>query len=420
MVVVRAGTLIVAGLVLAACSGPGAGPSPEVPSGQASTARPSVVATEDCPTGTGETALPEAGSLFHQPELITDYLNAGGDVDRLLETLTSGGLLPVYPQVWPAAIEDLDGDGQLDLAASLQDLSAPIAQRPPGSLFIWLCREGRYDLLYQSPAEADHSAPLLLAAADLTGDQASELVFGRPACGAHTCFLAVGVLQWDGVDFVDRWRGSSEDLPTPEVSVSQPSPSAAASISVTSNGVQSVGAGPPRPRTRRWSWDEEMLAFMPGPDVWSSPVYRVHMVHDADRAYRKADNISAEALYLEALEEAGLLDWEADPATPASLDAYIRYRLVLNDLAQSDIEDAQADLDAMAEASRGIPEAGVFVEMAQLLVRVYRDSLDLAQACSSVRGFAEDHVSGVLEPLYYGYDNPVYTAEDLCPASQEA
>lgn len=413
--VVRIGALIAAGSVLAACSGPGAGPSPLGSSTPASTAGPSVVAAEDCPTGTGEPALPAASSLFRKPELIADYLNAGGDLDRLLETLTSGGLLPVHPQAWPAALEDLDGDGRVDLAVSLQDLSPPMAPRPPGSLFIWLCREGGYALFFRSPPEADHSAPVVLAAADLTGDEASEVVFGRPVCGAHTCYLAVGVLEWDGEGFVDRWRGSSEDLPTPQVIVRIPSSSSPASISITSGGVQSVGAGPPRALTRRWIWSQVSGAFVPDTESLASPIYRIHMVHDADRTFLEGHFPQAERFYIQALEDPALLDWGDDSGTGDSLDGYIRFRMVLNALAQSQTERAQSALDSLAEASVGSPEAEPYLELAEILLTGYQESLDLTSACVGVREFAAANTAAILDPLYYGYDNPVYTAEDLCP-----
>jgi hypothetical protein len=371
----------------------------------------------DCVEEVSPPGLPDLTDVVRHPERITEFLSSGGDVDRLAGELGSSGLLPTDARAYPSAVKDFDGDGRLDVAIAIQD-PAVTSPGPTGSLFLWLCRPVGFELTYRTQPEADHSAPLILAAADLTGDEAAELAFGRPACGAHTCFLAVGVLRWNGEEFVDRWQGTSEDLPTPSVTVTLPEADRPAAITITSGGVQSVGAGPPRSITRRWTWSPVSGAFVPDTDFLAPPVYRIHGVHDADRAFRETHYAQSERLYLEALIDADLLDWEAGPAAPAILDAYIRYRLMLTALAKGEIDRAGTALDTLAESAVGIPEAEPYLEMAQVLLAAYEESLDLASACGQVQQFAETHTAGVLDPLYYGYDNPTYSAEDICPIGE--
>jgi hypothetical protein len=338
-------------------------------------------------------------------------LDRGGELPALIDHLQAANVLPLFPGSLEAVSVDVDGDGADDLALSLQDPTITTSPRPPGALYVWLCRSGEYVVDYELQPGPGQAAPVLMAWGDLTGDGASEIIFGRPACGAHTCFLALGILSWDGRALTDVFSGSSEDLPSPTIVVTA-GPDVSGTIAVTAGGVMSVGAGPPRPRTRTWTWNPTAHIFVPGQDVLAPPVFRVHVVHDADAAFEAGDLEAASALYQRALEDAGLQEWDAPPATPASLKAYVRYRLVLLALARSGGEAAQQELDSMVEATTGIPEAEPYLALAEL---VPQEPANLAAACNLVRGYATDHTAELLDPLYYGYDNRVYTAADLCP-----
>jgi hypothetical protein len=403
------------GILLASCSLPPAAtsgsatatePPPTPQAKETSSPIPSPVASLP--------SLPEGASILSDPSQVPSYLDQGGDLQTLLDHFTSAGLFPSLPPSLPYTRVDIDGDGVSDLAFSLQDLTAPPGPRPPGSFFVWVERPEGYALVFRTQPETEHSAPVIVAAQDLTRDAGAEIVIGRPACGAHTCFLALGVLTWDGRQVMDVFRGTSEDLATPSVVVRAPDSSTAGSIQVTSAGVQSVGAGPPRPRTRTWTWDPASKTFVPGPDALAAPRYRIHVVHDADAAFEAGRYDEAAGLYGQALADQALLDWDASPATPATLKAYVHYRLVLLDLVQRGSTPAQAALNAMVEATAGVPEAEPFVTMAQLLIQA-PEPFDLAVACDSVRQFAANHKTEVLDALYYGYDNRIYTPADLCP-----
>jgi hypothetical protein len=154
--------------------------------------------------------------------------------------------------------------------------------------------------------------------------------------------------------------------------------------------------------------------FLPGPDVLSDPVFRIHVVHDADATFEAADYDRAEDLYRRAVDDRGLLDWDASPASPAGLTAYVRYRMVLLALTHDGQAAARSAFDAMVEASAGVPEADDYVTMAQFLVEA-PDPVNLPRVCATVRQFAADHQAEILDPLYYGYDNRIYAPADLCP-----
>jgi len=366
-----------------------------------------------CKPAPAAATLPDTATLASDPAPLTDYFDRGGGLPALIDHLQAANVLPLFPGSLEAASADVDGDGTNDLALSLQDPTITTAPRPPGALYVWLCRSGEYVVDYGLQPGPGQAAPVLLAVSDLTGDGAGEIIFGRPTCGAHTCFLAMGVLSWDGRALTDVFSGSSEDLPSPTIVVT-PGPDGAGTIAVTAGGVMSVGAGPPRPRTRTWAWNPTARSFVPGQDVLAPPVFRVHVVQDADAAFEAGDLDAASALYQRALEDAGLQEWDAPPATPASLKAYVHYRLVLLALARAGREAAQQELDSMVEATTGVPEAEPYLALAELVLQE-PEPVNLAAACHLVRGYATDHTAEVLDPLYYGYDNRAYTSADLCP-----
>jgi hypothetical protein len=140
-------------------------------------------------------------------------------------------------------------------------------------------------------------------------------------------------------------------------------------------------------------------------------------VHDADASFVAADYDLAADLYRRALDDRALLDWDASPASPPRLVAYVHYRLVLLALTRDGAAAARSSYNAMVEASMGVPEADDYVTMARLLVEA-PDTLDLPVICAAVRQFAAGHQAQILNPLYYGYDNPVYSADDLCPLKE--
>ncbi len=366
-----------------------------------------------CPPPSSSPQFPDPSSLPADPAVLTSYLDRGGDLPSLLSFLRAANLLPLYPNSLEAAADDFDGDGRQDLALSVQDLNAPAGPRPPGVLLVWFCRIDRYFLGYQLQSEQVQGAPVILASRDLTGDGGSEIVVGRPVCGAHTCFLALSALTWDGQQLVDVFSGTSEDLPSPTVVIAM-GEAGIGTIAVTSGGVQSAGAGPPRPRTRTWAWTPQTRTFLAGPDVLSAPVFRVHVVHDADAAFEAGDVEVAAILYERALSDAALQEWEVGPATPASLRAYVHYRLVLLALVHGGHAAAQEAFNTMVEATVGVPEAASYLSLAELLLEP-KDPVNLAAACAPVRQYASENPSQLLDPLYYGYDNRVYTPADLCP-----
>ena len=410
-------TLLLLGFTLAACSA--ASPAPQETQPSITDAPPTTTAREaeaGCLPIHDPRPTPSA-DLFQQPDRITTYLDQGGSLEGLLHLAQESRLLPYFPNALRGVFTDLDGDQRADVAFSLRTQDAGDSLQRPGSLFLWLCRDDGYYLQELLLPESAHDAPVLFGADDLTGDGPGELVFGRPSCGAHTCFLELGILQWNGETFIDRWSGSSKDLPTPSVSVHPAGPGSSGSVAVTSGGVQSVGAGPPRPRTRVWSWDPSPQQFLPGPDVLSDPVFRIHVVHDADASFEAADYDRAADLYRRALDGRALLDWDASPASPPRLMAYVHYRLVLLALTRDGEAAARASYNAMVEASMGVPEADDYVTMARLLVESPA-AFDLPGVCAVVREFAADHQAQILDPLYYGYDNRIYTADDLCPLKE--
>jgi hypothetical protein len=75
-------------------------------------------------------------------------------------------------------------------------------------------------------------------------------------------------------------------------------------------------------------------------------------------------------------------------------------------------EDAYASL--IASYAPGM-EGSDFVNMADVFWSEYESSSSIGSACLAAQEYAQSHPETILDMLYYGYANPTYEAEDICP-----
>lgn len=366
-----------------------------------------------CAVPNAAPANPDLGRPNTQARTLNDYLNAGGSPDALAQFASDQHLAPMNG---PAMLKlDLNGDGWLDLAYSLINPTTSQIQ-PPGSLYVFLCQNSAYQLVYTSAPVPEHGAPELLAAQDLNGDHLDDLLFDFPNCGAHTCFAQIQVLTWYGGQAQVRLKGQSDDLPSPVIKV-EPAASAGGPprITVTGTGVNSVGAGPYRQRMRTWTWDPAAAAFTPSSEVELPAVYRIHVVYDAEQAAAQGDVADAVQLFKTVIHDNQLKAW-MDPATERPvLSAYAEFRLTVlyaragqNDQAQSAFQNLQKDFPSGGLGS-------VYAQMGRTFWDAFQSSGDVNTACRAAQDFAAAHSDTILQPLYFGYANKTYTPSDVCP-----
>jgi hypothetical protein len=364
--------------------------------------------SQPCPIPPGNPNPVQPTIFAEMPDLILQYLNAGGEDTDLTPILETAGMQSIESPVFFE--EDFTGDGWNDLAFTLIDPAAEtILQK--GTLILNQCQGDQYQMVYRSPESPEWSAPTILSSDDMNSDGISDLIIGRQTCGAHTCFTRLEALLWCGDTLENRLQGSSEDMPYPDIEIRLQPPQ----ISVIATGFGSIGAGPFRQYLRQWSWDAASEAFLPSPDQPLPSHFRIHVLFDADQAVEDGQLDRALDLYNQVIDDDELDDWIDPIAERAVLSAYASFRLIHTNLLLGDRDTAENIQHSLRDQTPVDSPGMGFVEMADTFWSEYENTGELDTACTAAQTYAISHQETTLDLLYFGYANPTYTAEDLCP-----
>jgi hypothetical protein len=355
--------------------------------------------------------LPEV-SFDALPEAVLEFMNNGGSPEQLADALYVAGFANL-PE--PTAAGDLTGDGIDDVVVSIfepDSLNLP----PAGLLLIFTCDENAYRLAYQEDSRPSQGAPGIRFLRDLNADGQAELVVSSASCGAHTCFEHVQVIQWDGTQFRNHLEGETSDLPYPSIYLSPTGEDGLYDLQVTGSGFGSVGAGPQRNVTRTWSFSEDTQRWQISEFRQEPSDYRIHVLHDARAAAEMGDYQSALMLYNRVISDTTLEDWDDPQLEQAVINAFARYQMsVIYTLQDRDSFAGTILREMEAAYPPDSPQRGYF-EMAAAYINAYQEGG--AQAgCQAVQDFASGSPD-LLDPLgpqTFGYGNPSFTLEDLCP-----
>jgi hypothetical protein len=342
------------------------------------------------------------------------FLDGGGSPHDLQARIQSAGLSPQVGM--PLAQQDFNGDGQNDVAVTIL---APddTAMMMPGDLYVFVCAGQAYALAYTSVTVPQYGAPEIIDARDLNADGAADLLLARETCGAHTCFSRLEVLTWRQNTLINVLQGQSDDLPYPSIRITGPDARGRFDVAVTGTGIGSAGAGPYRGVTRTWAWDAAGDALVPGPDLELPSTFRIHVLNDADRADQDGDYATALELYDQVIRDDSLMDW-IDPDTErANLSAYAMFREVVTHLQLADMNAAQVAYLALRDAYPPASLGGAYGLLGQAFWTAYQSNDNISLACAQARAFAQANEATILQPLYFGYANPTYTAADICPVA---
>ena len=400
---------------------PGTFPELATPPTPSASPTPQAVAVPEltsCPIPLGMPAPPDLADPALTVRAVLEYLNAGGSADALPGLLKAAGRAPnAGPPVLPL---DINGDNWLDLAVAYVDPHAPQASahsqllprlQPParGSIVIYLCQGTRY-VPGDPVLEAPDATPLLHLAAELNRDGVTDLVVGWETCGAHTCYQQLDVVMAAGTFLVRARLDPTLDLPYPEVQLLSDG-----RLAVTGTGIASAGAGPFRQVTRTWAWDAARQGFAVVSETLEAPRYRIHALLDAQAAARRGDGEAALDLYHRVILDESLLDW-ADPETErANLRAFGMYRVVVTYASQRDLGDARVAYGILQNEFVDGSTGPIYARLAKAFWDVFEQAADLRQSCLAARAFAEANRAKVLDPLSFGYANPTFMPEDVCP-----
>jgi hypothetical protein len=367
-----------------------------------------------CPVQNDSPAAPALQAPASYVQEVLAFLNGGGSPHDLQADIRSAGLS--LKAGIPLAQQDFNGDRLDDIAVTLLTPSETSIVAT-GDLYVFVCTGQAYALAYTSAPSPEVGAPEIIDARDMNADGAADLLLARESCGAHTCFDQIELLSWQQNAMVNVLQGESDDLPYPSIRVVGPDPNGRFQVAVSGTGIGSAGAGPYRGVTRTWSWNAAGDALVPGPDLVPPPIYRIHVLNDADQADRDGDFATALQLYDRVIHDDSLQDW-VDPASErANLSAYAMFRETLIQLQLNDAAAAQNAYQALQSAYPPASLGGAYALLGQALWSAYQASSSLPLACAQAQAFAQTNETTILQPLYFGYANPQYTAADVCPAS---
>ncbi|MGC9356474.1 MAG: hypothetical protein ACP5GX_01330 [Anaerolineae bacterium] len=337
-------------------------------------------------------------------EALREYLSAGGDPTQINRILQEWQAL--IPQGDQFAQGDVTGDGAAEVVVAFINPQSETFP-PAGVLAAYTCRNGSMARLYTYvPGQGLY--PSVVGIQDLTDDGLPDLVFSVVSCGAHTCMRTVHVWSWTGSDFKEQVSGDFT-VPYPDFSLRDER------ILATTYGFGSVGAGPQRVITETWSWNGNVIT-QSGETV-APPNYRYHAFVDGDEALFAGNYDTAFDAYLQVLNDDTLEPWAAAYDAREErlwLEALAQWRLMALGMELGNFPDAESRYQVLQQdyspQTPGYPVA----QMAQHFWQQYNTTGTVADGCRAAISAPE--VEAVLQFLNsFGYANPTYSKEDLCP-----
>ncbi len=369
--------------------------------------------TADCPLPSGRVPEPPPDTFAEFPSAIGAYLSDGGPTAVLESELRVWGAITERGGVVQADT-DLTGDRVPEIIINLYNpfLYNPEAIINAGQLLVYGCDNGAYRLLYQTPNSPGLVLPVLHRVGDMNGDVKAELVFDIQSCSQVACTREGYVLTWNSITGAfDQLNNASIIAMNGRLGVVDIDSDGILEITVASNPPSDITSGPRRPVVDIWDWTGKnyVLAVQQQDD----PVYRIHVLHDADNALQRQLWQSALSGYREVRSNETLLAWTI-PSEREILRGYATYRLVI---VYARLRDGRAEtmLNALlAENPEGTPGA-VYGAMANAYMENFRAGGNISTACQAALAVASARPEALTTLNSYGYANPIYSWGDLCP-----
>jgi hypothetical protein len=378
------------------------------------------------PSSTDSPSLPAEPSEFQAfPAAIADHLTqAGGSPDCLAELFEAWDM--PSDGTTPCVAADLDGDGEDEYVVRVAREGRP----EEGALEGWLAGDINifddlgpgYEIVFSLAAFDDFSdgalliKPVIFEVGDLNADGRAAALLTTSGCGAHTCSLTVYVIgheEGEYVSILEPGDGEVGAIAMPitdeQVRLVDVDGDGVAEILLREGLIGSVGAGPQREGTWTYRWDGRRYVLA-GTEYDASEL-RYFTVRDADDAFADGDYERAIALYREAVDSSQLQDVDY-PGDPAELIAYARFRIGLAMAVQGDTDGALAALDAAVAADPVALHSQLTARFQQGYARVGH----VSAGCGAARDFVEGNLDAFSALWDYGYANPEFRSEALCPS----
>lgn len=251
----------------------------------------------------------------------------------------------------------------------------------------------------------------VLAAQDINSDGLKDVVWTDTVCGPTSCFVTVHVRSWDGIAWRD-WTKGTITMASADVSVAPNTlPGGPKEIRLTGGRYTGADAGPQRVRTAIWTSANGGPYTLTSERVEPSQCL-YHLVIDANHALteelylEKAQWLYADVIENQSLEACGQRENEL-----AELRSFSLFRLAVIAGYFLDAELAAAHVERLAATYSG----QIYAEAGVRWLASYRQNGDANTACRSVNNFAADTPELVEILSDFGYANPSFTSDDVCP-----
>jgi hypothetical protein len=359
------------------------------------------------PTALKATAVPGCpAGMADYADAIADRLNRADAGPSGLETWLKGcgAISDKQGSVTQAAIQN---PASKDVVVVMHD-PAPDQLMPRGLLLVYhiSAKEPGYVLA----RKVEGSGILdLLRVGDINADGKADLVWTDTTCGAHTCFSTLSVESWDAAAY-QKWIVGEPTIAYGEYTFQDVAPGGSGEEIIVHGGViASAGAGPQR------AWTETYISAKSGPYELVNLVYDdsrclYHHLLDANDLFDewgKAGFEPAIKAYQVVINDTKLEACGTIPDELATLADFGRFRLIVALVAGGKAAQAgSVKADIGNQALLGAADA---------FLNSYRSSLSVIQACRDATTYATANPASWNFLADWGYANPTFTAQDLCP-----
>ena len=390
----------------------------------------------------------DLAALFGTQETLLEWVKAAWEANtnpaEVQATLLLTGWIKDESSLLPV---DLDGDGQEEwLITLIDDICCFDKELSPSS--VWLVDDGQ--IIFNLPPQP-RMVNRVLHVRDITGDQLADIVVESATYGANYYpleyhvlsthhgtissivqppsgvnathsfddgdFISMGVENWEEVHFLDLSGDGLDDL------------------ILSGMGGGGAGGGVSRSFWAVWSWDGEAMTLA---DItWPETKYRFHTLYNANDAFEKGDEQTADLLYWRVIFDELLSD---DVSSSCSFDQetdtckrnvwapvqelyesnrqFAAFRLTLLALLSLNREPEATFLRDEATFLRDwlqkqYPDAPL-TQAADLLLNEWDATQQLDAACAAVNASltSTSHATGPLADM--GYNNPQLTPPKVC------
>lgn len=357
-------------------------------------------------------------------ENIFEYLNKGGSVKAILNSLSQG----YYPH--QIKFEDITGDRSPEL------VFVHYSDYISGGFYIFTCSNGKYTLFKNEVVNWTIS---IYGVYDMNLNGIPELVIISRGCSSTGCYRH-HIMEWDG----STYKNLAPDAVLESVISGN-------IVDINNDGIlELILHTSPLPHWVYQPWREEVHVFSwngetfaPQPVKGYQPQYRFQTIQDGDSetilgSYDTALNLYRRAIFLDDLEwwskerqdyENAVVQapWEQKPTPsvkPAKdnteyprLAAYAYYRILLLHIVQNHESDAGTVYNTLQQKFGDDPYARPYVEMATAFWEAYQSTRKMYDGCAAAIQYAAEHPE-ILTPLgsdYHGSQARIYKPEDVCP-----